>query len=102
MKKNLAILVVGFISSITLAIGIGVGIRISNSNEAKTTEYYNECPMCHSNVKLMVQQYRNHTDYSIECLNDDCDLRTGYFQNKEELIEKWNKMFKALNEQKGE
>jgi hypothetical protein len=102
MKKNLAILVIGFIASITLAIGIGIGIRISQPKQEKPTAYHNECPMCHSEVKLMVRQYTCGNDYMIECLNDDCGMHTGYFDDKEELVEKWNKMFKTLSERKGE
>lgn len=103
MNKNPAklILVIGLVA-ISLAIGIGIGIKTSNSKEAKATEYHNECPMCHSDVKLMVRQYTCGNDYMIECLNDDCGMHTGYFDDKEELIEKWNKMFKSLNERKGE
>lgn len=102
MKKNLTILVVGFIVAISLAIGIGIGIRISNSKETKATEYHNECPMCHSCVKLMVRQYKFYSEYSIECLNRDCGMSTGYYKDKEELVEKWNKMFKTLNKRKEE
>jgi hypothetical protein len=102
MKKNLAIVVIGFIVAIALAIGYEVGIRISNSKEAKSTEYHNECPMCHSDVKLTTFDSTYGCSYQIECLNRDCELKTGYFEDKEELVEKWNKMFKTLSERKEE
>lgn len=100
MKKNIAIIVIGIVSAITLAIGIGIGIRISRPKPEKATTYHNECPMCHSNVKLMVREYTCGNDYMIECLNDDCGMHTGYFEDKEELVEKWNKMFETIGERK--
>jgi hypothetical protein len=102
MNKNLAILIIGFVSAITLTIGIGIGIRINQPKQEKATEYHNECPMCHSDVKLTTFDSTYGCSYQIECLNRDCELKTGYFKDKEELIEKWNKMFKTLNERKGE
>ena len=44
--------------------------------------------MCGSEVKLMPIK----DDWYIECQNRHCELHTGYFENKEELIEKWNNM----------
>ena len=102
MNKNLAIVVIGFIVAIALAIGIGIGIRISQPKQEKATEYHNECPMCHSCVKLMTHQYKFFNEYSIECLNRDCGMSTGYYEDKEELIDKWNAMFKTLNKRKEE
>lgn len=100
MNKNIAILFIGFVVA-AFAIGIGIGIKTSNPKESKATEYHNECPMCHSNVKLTTFDSTYGCSYQIECLNRDCELETGYYEDKEELIEKWNKMFKTLSERKG-
>ena len=100
MKKYIVMLAtVLVIGAISFAVGVKYGTQ---NNSKKATTYHNECPMCHSNVKLMVRQYTCGNDYMIECLNDDCGMHTGYFKDKEELVEKWNKMFKTLNERKGE
>lgn len=100
MKKMYIISAIIMAFALFLAVGIGIGIKISTPKKA--IPYHNECPMCHSEVKLITHQFKFNTQYSIECLNRDCELETGYFKDKEELVEKWNKMFKTLNERKEE
>ena len=86
MKKMYIIwtIIVGF--TLAFSVGIGLGIRISNSTEE--AEYCKECPMCGSRVEL--NPIKN--DWYIECQNWNCQLKTGYFHDKDKLIKKWNKM----------
>lgn len=99
MKKRI-ITLIALIIIIVLSFVGGLHVGTTENKSTKPTSYHNECPMCHSCVKLMVHQYKFRSDYSIECLNSDCGMSTGYYKDKEELVEKWNAMFKALNERK--
>ena len=87
MKKvSIISAIIGFI--LFFAVGIGIGARISEPKQEKDIEYCTKCPMCGERVKLNPIG----DDWYIECQNFDCGLQTGYFEDKEELIEKWNEM----------
>ncbi len=88
MKKMYIISAIMVSLTLSLAVGIGIGIRISQPKQETDIDYCTKCPMCGSEVKLMPIE----NDWYIECQNIDCDLHTGFFHNKEELIEKWNEM----------
>ena len=85
MKKMHIILTIIIAFTLSLAAGIGIGRRIS---EPKDIEYCTECPMCGSRVELIPI----YDSWFIKCQNTHCDLHTGFFDDKEELIEKWNEM----------
>jgi hypothetical protein len=94
--------IIAVIIAISLAIGIGLGIRISISKEDTETtdkeyctdiEYSKECPMCGSEVELKPV----NDSWYIGCQNINCGLETGFFHDKEELVEKWNNMCQKIN-----
>lgn len=73
-----------------IACGLIFGSAVLNykaSNKTECIELLN-CPMCGSKVKL----YPINESWYIECSNDHCELHTGYFNNKNELMDKWNNM----------
>lgn len=88
MKKmyNISAIMVGF--TLFFAVGLGLGVRISQPKEEKEVEYCTTCPMCGWFVELNPIQ----DDWYIECQNGACGLKTGYFHDKEQLVEKWNNM----------
>ena len=86
--KKITLLAIAVWIPLFFIIGIGVGVKISQPKQEKDVEYCTKCPMCGERVKLNPIE----DDWYIECQNIHCDLQTGYFDDKKELIEKWNKM----------
>ena len=84
-----------------------LGYYIGNKRTEKILElpkedYVTECPFCGANN---IRLHPVNDSWYIECErygvdNKGCGLSTGYFTNRQELIDKWNAMCNKMNEEK--
>lgn len=90
-KNKIILMIITFVVILT-ASGLILAAAIlyngkKNYNENEHVDLI-DCPMCGWDVKL----YPVNESWYIQCTNTDCELRTGYFNSKNHLINQWNNM----------
>lgn len=104
-NRTIFIICIILIGAFCLILGYYIGHKYTEKVlEPPKEDYITTCPFCGAdNVKL----HPINDSWYIECEQyglhqRGCGLSTGYFSNKQELIDKWNTMCNKMNEENEE